>query len=158
VSAPVAFYRRTRTVSAANESVAEEIMTEKTGRSYLSAAQRKALADVRARIPTDLRATYDRAFAAWKATWFRGGLAINSDPYSRAVGPEYDALIALGPGIIPLVVESLADPENFFALQLYDAIQPNDQLLVQFGPDDERVLEGEQGRARRVVQAWFANR
>ena len=71
---------------------------------------------------------------------------------------SFDALIAMGPAIIPLVVESLADPENFFALQLYDAIQPNDQLLVQFEPDDERVLEDEQGRALRVVQAWFANR
>ena len=154
----LAFYRRARTVSAANEAVAEEIMTEKTAKSYLSATQRKALADVRARVPADLRAAYDRAFAAWKATWFRGGLAIDSDPHGRAVGPEYDALIALGPAIIPLVVESLAEPENFFALQLYDAIQPNDQLLVQFEPDDERILEGEQGRARRVVQAWFANR
>ncbi len=64
----------------------------------------------------------------------------------------------MGPAILPLVVESLADPENFFALQLYDAIQPNDQLVVQFEPADERVLEGEQGRARRVVQTWFANR
>ena len=43
------------------------------------------------------------------------------------------------------------------ALQLYDAIQPSERLLVQYGPDDERILEGEQGRARRVVQAWFAN-
>ena len=152
------FYRRARAASAANESVAEEVMSERATRSYLSARQRKALAEVRARIPADLRAAYDRAFAAWKATWFRGGLAINSDPHGRAVGPEYDALIALGPDILPLVIESLADPENFFALQLYDAIQPNPQLLVQFAPDDERLLEGEQGRARRVVQAWFANK
>ena len=71
---------------------------------------------------------------------------------------EYDVLIAMGPAIIPLVVESLAEPDNFFALQLYDAIQPNDQLLVQFEADDERILEGEQGRAQRVVQSWFANR
>jgi hypothetical protein len=54
-------------------------------------------------------------------------------------------ILPAGPAIIPLVVESLADPENFFALQLYDAIQPNDQLLVQFEADDERILEGEQG-------------
>jgi hypothetical protein len=64
---------------------------------------------------------------------------------------------ALGPQILPLVIEALADPEHFLALQLYDAIQPNPQLIVQFEPEDERILEGEQGRARRVVQAWFAN-
>ena len=67
-------------------------------------------------------------------------------------------MIALGSAIMPLVVKQLADPENFMALQLYDAIQPDPGLVVHFEPDDERILEGEQGRARRVVQAWFANR
>jgi hypothetical protein len=154
----IAFYRRVRVASTAFAELAEEVMKEKTVKSYLSAAQRKTLAAERERVRADLRAAYDGAFAAWKETWSHGGLAISSDPNTRAIGSEYDALIALGPAIIPLVVESLADPENFFALQLYDAIQPNAHLLVQFEPDDERILEGEQGRARRVVQAWFANR
>jgi hypothetical protein len=154
----VAFYRRGRALTAANESLVEEIMKEKTVKSYLSAPQRKALAEDREQVPAEVRAAYEAAFSAWKATWFTGGLAISSNPHTRAVGKEYDALIAMGPAIIPLVVESLADPENFLALQLYDAIQPNDKLLVQFEPDDERILEGEQGRAQRVVQAWFANR
>ena len=47
---------------------------------------------------------------------------------------------------------------TFSRSNLYDAIQPNEQLIVQYEPDDERILEGEQGRARRAVQAWFANR
>ena len=80
------------------------------------------------------------------------------DPQSRALGIEYDALIALGPAILPLVVEKFAaDPANFMALQLYDAVQPDEKLHVHFLPDDERILEGEQGRARRVVKTWFAN-
>jgi hypothetical protein len=57
-------------------------------------------------------------------------------------GSEFDALVALGPSILPLVVEKLSDPENFFALTLYDAIQPDENLVVQFAPRDERVLEG----------------
>lgn len=154
----VAFYRRGRAVLAANESLAEEIMKEKAVKSYMSPVQRRSLAEDREQIPADLRAAYESAFAAWKATWFSGGLAISSNPHTRTVGKEYDALIAMGPAIIPLVVESLADPENFFTLQLYDAIQPNGQMLVQFEPGDERIIEGEQGRARRVVKAWFANR
>jgi hypothetical protein len=154
----VAFYRRVRSLSAANELLAEEIVKEKLAKSYMTAAQRKVIAEEREQIDSESRSAYDSAFAAWKATWFEGGLAINSNPHTRAVGKEYDALIAMGPGIIPLVVESLADPENFIALQLYDAIQPNDRLLVQYELDDERILEGEQGRARRVVQVWFTNR
>ena len=66
--------------------------------------------------------------------------------------------MALGPEVLPLVVEKLADPENFLRIQLYDAMQPNERMVIHFGPDDERILEGEQGRARRVVNAWFANR
>jgi hypothetical protein len=133
-------------------------MKEKTSRSYLSAAQRKALREAVQAVPADLRTAFAQAFEAWKQTWFQVGLAINSDPHTRAVGKEYDALIALGPGIVPLVVERLADPENFLALQLYDAIQADPGLVVHVEPSDERILEGEQGRARRVVQAWFANR
>jgi hypothetical protein len=108
-------------------------------------------------MPQELRSAFDDAFRAWKDTWFRGGLAISSDPHTRAVGPEYDALIALGPSILPLVIAALAEPENFFALQLYDALHSNERLLVQFELGDKRILEGEQGRAQRVVQAWFAN-
>ncbi|HEV3258849.1 MAG TPA: hypothetical protein VG013_18405 [Gemmataceae bacterium] len=132
-------------------------MKERVAKSYMSAAQKRILNGERDKVPDELRAAFEKAFAAWKTTWFSGGLAISSDPHTRAVGKEYDALIALGPAILPLVVEQLADPENFLALQLYDAIQPNEKLLVQFEPDDERILEGEQGRAQRVVQAWFAN-
>ena len=132
-------------------------MKEKAAKSYMSAAQRRALRAERERVPEGVRTAFEDAFAAWKRTWFSGGLAVSSNPHTRAVGREYDTLIALGPTVLPLVVEKLADPENFLALQLYDALQPNEKLLVQFEPDDERILEGEQGRARRVVQAWFAN-
>jgi hypothetical protein len=131
---------------------------EKDSKNYLSSSQKKSLNAERDNIAAELRNAFNTVFAAWKSTWFKGGLAINSDPHARASGEEYDALIALGPKVLPLVVEKLADPENFFALQLYDAMQPNERLVVHFEPDDERILEGEQGRAKRAVHAWFANR
>jgi hypothetical protein len=133
-------------------------MAEELARSYLSAAQKKLLHKQLAEIPAEVRAAFDTAFSAWKDSWFRGGLAVSSDPHTRAVGEEFDALIALGPVILPLLIEKLADPENFLALQLYDVMQADENLLVQYEPDDERIVEGEQGRARRVVQAWFTNR
>lgn len=133
-------------------------MKATAAKSYVTVAQRRALNEENARIPKELRTAFRAAFDAWKETWFQGGLAVSSNPHARAIGKEYEALIALGPAILPLVVEALSDPENFFALELYDALQSNPKLIVQFEPDDERILEGEQGRARRVVQAWFANR
>ena len=154
----VAFYRRSGLLAAEFEALLEANMKGKRSRSALSPQERKRLAEEVRSVPAELRATFEAAFDAWKSTWFQGGLAISSVPQTRAVGREFDALVALGPRILPLVVEKLADPENFLALTLFDAIQPDEKLLVQFGGGDERILEGEQGRARRVVQAWFANR
>lgn len=135
-----------------------DAMSPKGAKSFLTTSQRRALQKERERVPGEVRASFEQAFRAWKRSWFDGGLAVSSDPHARAVGKEYDALIALGPTILPLLIEELADPDNFLALQLYDAIQPDEKLILQFEPDDERVLEGEQGRAQRVVQGWFANR
>jgi hypothetical protein len=152
----LAFYRKSRTSPAPYEALREDAV-ERGAKSYLSPAQTRALARAREGIPSELRSEFDRAFAAWKSTWSAGALAVSSDPHTRTVGREYDALIALGPTILPLVVGQLADPDNFLALQLYDAIQPNEKLLVQYDGGDDRIVEGEQGRARRTVQAWFTN-
>src|SRR5262245_60673876 len=113
----LAFYRRSRTLDAVYSTIVEESMSEKATRSYLTPAQRKTLRDQRSRIPSELQAAFDTAFDAWKSTWFEGGLAISSDPHSRAVGKEFDALVALGPEILPLIIEALSEPENFLALQ-----------------------------------------
>jgi hypothetical protein len=133
-------------------------MREKAPKSSLTTVQKKALRRERSKVPVDLQAAFDAAFHAWKETWFRGGLAIRSDPRTRVVGEKFGTLIVLGPATLPLLVEKLADPENFLALQLYDALQTDEQLVVQYGPGDERILEGEQGRALRVVRAWLTNR
>jgi hypothetical protein len=154
----VTFYRLNRLAAAPFREVADDMRSEKSSRSYVTAAQKRLLREQCESVPGEVRAAFDAAFAAWKDTWFSGGLAFSSDPHTRTVGREFDALVALGPAILPLVIEQIADPENFLALQLYDAIQPDEKLVVHFNPDDERILEGEQGRARRTVQAWFANR
>jgi len=133
-------------------------MKDKSSRQSVSATETKLLIAQTKSVPPDVRSKFEDAFQAWKDTWFEGGLAISSVPQTRAVGREFDALVALGPRILPLLVEKLAEPDNFLALTLYDAIQPDEKLVVQFAAGDERVLEGEQGRARRVVHAWFANR
>jgi len=154
----LAFYRRSSLVDGAFAPILEESMKEKTAKPILTVAQRRTLREQRSRVPAQVQAAFETALKAWKETWFGGGLAISSDPHTRTVGKEFDALVALGPEILPLVIEALADPENFFVLQLYDAIQPDPRLIVQYGPEDERILEGEQGRARRAVQAWLTNR
>lgn len=154
----VAFYTRSLALAAPADKLLAETLRDLAKITPMNADHDEGLKKAVADVNPDVRRAFAEAFAAWKQTWFAGGLAISSDPHTRTVGKEFDALIALGPDILPLVVESLADTENFLALQLYDAIQPDAKLIVQFEPDDERILEGEQGRARRVVQHWLATR
>ena len=151
----LAFYARSLALAAPASKVLA--VTKKTMKTTLTAKDRAALRILAAEADAGTRRAFQAAFAAWKKTWFQGGLAISSDPHTRTVGREFDALVALGPKILPLVVESLSDPENFLALQLYDTLQSNPQLIVQFEPDDERLLSGEQGRAQEVVKQWLAS-
>jgi len=151
------FYRQTGSPSPEVEAMMKKIKRSQPVDTYLSASQRKKLSAIVTQIPANLRKAYASAFAAWKATWFRGSLGLSSNAATRRVREEYYPLIAFGPAIIPLVIESLADPSNFMALQLYDAIQTDARLLVQFDTDDVRILTGEQGRAREVVHLWLAN-
>jgi hypothetical protein len=154
----VAFYVHGLALESPAARLLEGVLRDITASGPMSAEQLEALRSALADVNPELRRVFSEAFTEWKRTWFVGGLAISSDPHSRAVGREFDALVALGPSIIPLVVEALSDPENFIALQLYDAIQPDPRLIIQFEAEDQRILEGEQGRARRVVEHWLTTR
>ncbi len=126
--------------------------------SALTGDQQRFLAEQVKHIPEAVRSSFQHAFRAWKDTWFQGSLALSSNPATRAAGKEFETLRALGPQVLPLIVEQLALAENFLALQLYDVLQTNERLRVELSPTDPRIAEGEQGRARRTVEAWFTER
>jgi hypothetical protein len=151
----MAFYGRGLALAALSATVLEAMIKQMTA--TVTTKERFAVKRIASEVESETRQSFRAAFAAWKKTWFEGGLAISSDPHTRAVGKEFDALVALGPKILPLVVESLADADNFLALQLYDVLQPDPHLIVQYEPDDERILAGEQGRAAEVVKHWLAS-
>lgn len=106
-------------------------------------------------IPAALREAFLTQFEAWKATWFVGDMALSSDTRDRADTYSYRILLAMGPEIIPLVVEQLADPENFMATQLYDDLQSDPKLQLNLAAADPAHLEGEQGRAKRIVENYL---
>jgi hypothetical protein len=151
------FYARALDAEAPAAAILEQLISASNIETMqLTDEDKAALQHLIAGIPEDLRQAYASAFGAWKATWFSGSLAVDSNPYSRAHGKEFDALVALGPEILPLVVNSLAEDDNFLALALYDSIQPDQKAIVQFDADDPEILEGEQGRAKRTVKAWLS--
>lgn len=111
-------------------------------------------------VPLLQRSDFEKAFSAWEATWNAGTMAFSSDTRDRAKGPEFDALVAMGPPIVPLVIDKLRDPSNFIALVLYDALQDATALVTRYTGDEpvETLLEGEQGRAQRTIKLWLSSR
>ena len=122
----------------------------------LSSAERAALRREISGVAEGIRREFEKRYAAWRKTWSEPHLAILSDPTSLRFSREFALLAALGRVIIPLVVEKLAQPGEFFALQLYDALQEDSSLRVDLNAEDEQVFLGEQGRAERVVKHWLA--
>lgn len=149
----LAYYKPDRALLAGAETLLT-LPADMTTISAITPEQLEFLKESTAGINPGLREAFASNFAKWKATWFAGNLSVNSDPHARASGAEFEALVRLGPETLPLVIEALADPENFMALQLYNAIQPEPDLLAHIEADDPRIMEGEQGKARMVVQRY----
>jgi hypothetical protein len=114
------------------------------------------LAKVHARaegIDKDLRGRFEQASTAWRSTWSHPLIAVSSAPAARAQSTEFLELIALGPEVLPLLMEKLTDPEEFFALVPVDRLA-RPELQVSRELDDEAVLLGEQGCAIETVKRW----
>jgi hypothetical protein len=103
------------------------------------------------RIPAPLRARFALRFAAWRKIWDEPSYALSSNTRTVTHTKEFRALLALGKGVLPAVVEELIDSRNFFALQLYDALQTDPRLKAV---STEDAYAGEQARARRTVRLY----
>jgi hypothetical protein len=106
-------------------------------------------------VDKQLKDRFEKAYAAWKTSWAHPLIAVSSVPSARAQTTEFLELISLGPDILPLLMEKLTDPDEFFALLAVDRLA-RPELQVTREMDDEAVLLGEQGRAIETVQRWVA--
>lgn len=65
-----------------------------------------------------MAADFDTAFYNWQLSWLKPEKALVDASLTVTKGPEWDALINLGSGILPLVVGKLADKFNLYACAL----------------------------------------
>jgi hypothetical protein len=63
----------------------------------------------------------------------------------------------MGKEIVPLLVNKLMDESNFLALPAYESLAGK-RLSIAIDSKDEKVLEGEQGRAYRTVKLFLGSR
>jgi hypothetical protein len=105
------------------------------------------------RVDSSLCGRFEQAYAAWKRSWDDPLIAVSSAPGARATTPEFLDLIALGRAIVPLLMEKLTNPDDFFALVAVDQLCP--ELRIDKSLKDESILLGEQGRAVETLRHWL---
>lgn len=108
-------------------------------------------------IPAARVADFEKNFREWKASWHKGSLSSSSNPYARAASGEFRKLTAMGKEILPLLVNKLMDESNFLALPAFEKLADK-KLVISIDARDEKVLEGEQGRAYRTVKLYLGSR
>jgi hypothetical protein len=119
----------------------------------LSKADLKFLKSRVQQVSPALKARFERAYRTWKETWDDPLIALSSSSTSRTQTPTFIELVSLGPEILPLLMEKLTIPDEFFALEAVDRLRP--QFIITRQPDDPAVLLGEQGRAIETVKQWI---
>jgi hypothetical protein len=116
----------------------------------ISDQQRSRLDAEIAEVPGNLRARFDERYSSWRKTWQRPDVLFSSNSKAVRNSDEFRSLVSLGPRILPLVVDKLLEPDEFFALQLYDALQDTSALR------DEHFEQGEQRRALATARRWLS--
>ena len=154
----VAFYSKRALGNPKVEELAENSPHEKGGQTMeLRQEQADLMKSVVETVSQDIVKEFEEQFSSWVQTWDAPHTAHLSNPSFVRFSKEFSALVAMGTEILPLVVNKLTKEENFFALQLYDALQPDVRSIVSIDPEDAAILEGEQGRAARTVEQWITN-
>jgi hypothetical protein len=109
-------------------------------------------------LPGDIVADFENKFSALKRSWFKGNFSSGSDPYSRTKTKEYRELTTLGKIILPLLANKMTNDSNFLALPAFEQLAKDKKMIIRIDSADERILEGEQGRAYRTVKNYLAGR
>ena len=105
-------------------------------------------------VDPSLRARFEKSYGDWRDVWTHPCIVLSSNPHDRTHTPAFLELIALGPDILPLLMEKLTHADEFFALQAVDRLLKPD-MIVRFEPSDPAALLGEQHRAFETVKRWI---
>jgi hypothetical protein len=117
----------------------------------ISREQRARLEAEIAQLPKVLRARFDGRYRDWKRTFDRPDILVSSSSKAVRNSKEFATLVSLGPRILPLIVDKLLQPDQFFALQVYDALQDRPELR-----EDEHLDLSEQQRALATALRWLS--
>lgn len=150
----IAFYNREKTLSEDAGAYAEGVVDRR--RHDLATAHKQMTTVLDSAVSSIDRRTveeFERRYASWEKSCKSFRIQIQSNPAARRSNKEFGELVGMGEQIIPLVVQKLMSTDNFFALQVYEELQPDKALHVK---DQSAQFEGEQMRAKRTAERWLA--
>ena len=157
----VAFYNKGRSLSADSDidlRIRNASKIKGAQKVKLSKEQAEVVKSAIAEVDKQVVDEFETRFSAWVQTW---DVMVYGTPFRSIV--SYDSAKNLRrwwrwePIFFRWWSRNLPTQKIFFALQLYDALQPEAMSIVHIDPEDDAILEGEQGRAERTVERWIAN-
>lgn len=120
-------------------------------RDFLTNTEKEKIKELASQVPDSIR----NRFAVLVDKW---NFAIDHNPktlysastYSYAKLPEFIPLKSMGKQIVPLIMERMINPSDFYFLVLYEAVMEGNETN-----DDSEFSESEQIRAIRCVKKWL---
>ena len=124
--------------------------------SLISDSERELVTNITKSYDAEGRRVFEEAYAKWQKTWYEPECMMSSNPGDYATSQEFRNVVALGEDIVPLLIERLTDPSQFFALQAVAQLARPELIITTDLRDPIAVLSGEQGRAAQTVRKWLA--
>lgn len=94
---------------------------------------------------------FDCLFEAWENDWRtnpKTRFSSNTDDARKL--NTYSPLLCMGDSIVPLLMEKLLEPNNFFALVLYEDIQ-----YKRVHEKQKAYKGGEQEKVKKMIKQWI---
>jgi hypothetical protein len=108
------------------------------------------------KVRQEVKDLFDQAYAAWTQTWAQPAIQASSNPNDYARSQEFNDLVAMGPDILPLLVEKMSNGREFLVLQAVERLLPS-SLIFRPAIDDPHIFGGEQLRADMTAKRWLAS-
>ena len=120
-------------------------------RDFLTNTEKEKIKELASQVPDSIRNRFANLVDKWN-------IAIDHNPktrysastYSYAKLPEFIPLKSMGKQIVPLIMERMINPCDFYFLVLYEAVMEGNETN-----DDSMFSESEQIRAIRCVKKWL---
>lgn len=99
---------------------------------------------------------FDARYANWEKTWREPPWLMSSIQGDYANCLEFRDVVVLSEDIVPLLMEKLTDPHQFFALQAGAQVARPEVIVTVALNAPIAVLGGKQERAAQTVRKWLA--